>query len=312
MLSAFIKDWNAGSIYVYPLERAVLLCGGEMTSIGDRPPKSMRDAFYKITDKPYLDSAELIRAEDVDVRVVQEAGYADLLEFEIELAQICDVVLLFCESIGSVAEFSSFVMVEDINRKLLVVMRNDHYHTNSFIKFGPVKRLINIDRQAVYLVDDSDLNITAKSIRNIDLDTLSERLRQPIRRALERGRERETFQKDRVGHATKLATGLIQEFGALTTEEIKILLEKAGVLRSIEAITGYMLCAMTAGWVYERRKGATDLFFAKAGRPASALKFEHGSPLIDSVRRRYLIREFWKANDVDRYRGIIENEGATV
>ncbi len=141
MLSTFINAWDVDSIYVYPPLRVVLLCGGQMTDIGHQPPATLRDAFYKVLDKPYLQGAELIRAEDTDFLRIQRAHYADLLRFEMELAQICDVVLLFCESIGSVSEFSSFIMDEEINRKLLVVMRDDHYYAASFLREGPTKRL---------------------------------------------------------------------------------------------------------------------------------------------------------------------------
>jgi hypothetical protein len=309
MLATFVKDWNVGSIYVYSPTSAVLLCGGEMTEVGVAVPKSLRDAFYKILQKPYLADAELVRAEDVEYHFVQGAHYKDLLRFEIELAQICDVILLFCESPGSVAELSSFVMDSSISPKLLVVTRDDYYHASSFVRLGPLRRLTNIDPQAVYLVDDADLNITARSVAKIDLAKLSQRLRAPIERALARGRERETFDAERAGHLIKLATGLVQEFGALTLQEIKGLLERVNVEPSAETLAGYMLCAKAVGWVRERRKGSKDFFFSQPGKPASALKFEAGSPLYDRIRRRYAIREFWRANDPDRHRGILENEG---
>jgi hypothetical protein len=309
VLSTFIEEWDVGSIHVYPPARVVLLCGGQMSPIGQQPPLTLRDAFYKILNKPYLKDVDLIRAEDTEFIDIQRAHYKDLLRFEMELAQICDVVLLFCESIGSVSEFSSFIMDEDINRKLLVVMRYDHYYDASFLREGPTKRLTGIDPEAVYLIDDNDLNITSGSIATINIPRLGERLAAPIKRALERGREHETFISDRPGHAIKLATGLVQEFGALTLQEISQLLNTAGVQASSESITGYMLCAHAAGWIDERRKGSRDFYFARTGKPAAALKFLEKSGLSERVRRRYSIREFWKANDPDRHRGIIENEG---
>lgn len=281
-----------------------------MTDIGHLPPVTLRDAFYKILDKPYLRGAELIRAEDTDLLHIQRANYDDLLRFEVELAQICDVVLLFCESIGSVSEFSSFIMDDAINQKLLVIMRDDHYYAASFLREGPTKRLTDIDKQAVYIIDDNDLGITASSVSTINIQRLGERLAAPIKRALERGRERETFIADRPGHLIKLATGLVQEFGALTLGELQQLLAAAKVQRSEETIAGYMLCAHAAGWIDERRKGSRDFHFAKNAKPAAALKFKSGSPLHERLRRRYDIREFWRLNDPDRHLGIVGNERA--
>ncbi|NUR44633.1 MAG: hypothetical protein HOP91_00530 [Sphingomonas sp.] len=310
MLSTFINAWDVDSIFVFAPIPVVLLCGGEMTEIGAMPPRSLRDAFYKIIEKPYLKGAELIRAEDTPFHRIQAAHYADLLRFEMELAQLCDVILLFCESIGSVSEFSSFIMDEEINRKLLVVMRHDHYYDASFLREGPTKRLTSIDPEAVYLIDDTDIGITRNSVENIDISKLGERLRAPIKRALERGREHRTLDTKRPGHVIKLATGLVQEFGALTLPELCELLGAAHIEVTSDDLAGYMLCGVAAGWIEERRKGSRDFYFAKSMKSAVSLKFKPESHLGDGIRRRYELREHWKENDPDRHRGIIENEGA--
>jgi hypothetical protein len=200
-------------------------------------------------------------------------------------------------------------MVEEIKRKLLVIIRDIHYSKNSFLKLGPIRRLTNHDDQSVYVVDDADLNIGPRSVARIDLARLGERLQAPVERALARGREKETFLKTRDGHLIKLATGLVQEFGALTLAEIRTLLQHVGASPSLETLAGYMLCGKAVGWIEERRKGSTDFFFANASSPAAALRFDPLSGLNDGVRRRYAIRQFWQSNDADRYRGIVENEG---
>jgi hypothetical protein len=113
----------------------------------------------------------------------------------------------------------------------------------------------------------------------------------------------------RPGHVIKLATGLVQEFGALTLQELAQLLSAAGVQRSTDTIAGYMLCAHAAGWTDERRKGSRDFYFARTTQPAAALRFDPRSPLQERLRRRYDIREYWRGHDPDRHRGITGNEG---
>ncbi|GAA4806067.1 retron St85 family effector protein [Lysobacter hankyongensis] len=64
----------------------------------------------------------------------------DLAEVETIIADVCDRILLFCESPGSLAELGIFCMNEKISGITLVVLPEQH-QGGSFINRGPVARI---------------------------------------------------------------------------------------------------------------------------------------------------------------------------
>lgn len=64
----------------------------------------------------------------------------DLAEVETVIAKVCDRILLFCESPGSLAELGIFCMKPSISEKTLVVLQEQH-QGGSFINRGPVARI---------------------------------------------------------------------------------------------------------------------------------------------------------------------------
>jgi hypothetical protein len=81
-----------------------------------------------------------IRAEDVQT-FPPNGHYSDLLKFEIDVAQIAHLVLVFCESSGSFSELGAFCMDQEIVQRLLVAIDDGKYAKDSFIRHGPLKFL---------------------------------------------------------------------------------------------------------------------------------------------------------------------------
>ena len=104
----FADDLDAEKIHVQVPTQVIFLCGGRISSLADKTPLSLRDAFYKINDNPVLRKRDLILAEDITAQLAVFDKYKDILEFETDLAQIVELIILFCESEGSLAEFGAF------------------------------------------------------------------------------------------------------------------------------------------------------------------------------------------------------------
>lgn len=310
-------DWlaerlDANNIRVRAPTPVVFLCGGELSDVGNTsPPKSLRDAFRKISDNPALKGKHLITAEDVNVFYLSRAAYRDLLLFETDLAQVCELIILFPESEGSVAELGAFSVIDEISEKLLVVTRDRKFSESSFVRLGPLASIQNkFGARAVYVLDDHDIGMNGASASSVALDVVRDRLRAPIEARLSEIKDPTTFDSNKPGHVIKLATGLIQEFGALTLEELEGALVPAGVLESQVRISGYLLCAETAGWIRPMRKGSREFYFAEDVQDAAQLSF--AGEMKDKARRRMHVREHWRQNDVDRYRGIIQILGGAL
>ena len=288
----------------------VFLCGGRTSDIGDTKSLSLRDAFLKIYPHPAIDGKDLLQAEDVTVLSIFDEHYSDLLQFETDLAQVTELVLLFCESEGSLAELGAFSMVDEIAQRLLVVIREKYWKSESFVRFGPLRALEKrYGHEYVYVLDDVDINIVGESFEKVDLGSLRDRLHQPIVLRLKKRRELTTFKGTSSGHRIKLAVGLIQEYGALTVDELVSAFGQLGLEASIKSMAAYMLCAEIVKWVSKTRKGSSTFYVARAVPDAATSFFSDNVATKSKTRRRLDIREHWRKNDPLRHRAITEVVG---
>ncbi len=124
----FVEDIDAQKIHVREPFEVVLLCGGQFGSVSDPTPKSLRDAFLKaILPKP-LQNRHLIQAEEITREFDFFRSYDDILVFETDLAQIVELIILFCESEGSLAELGAFAVIDEIMKRLFVVVREKDWN----------------------------------------------------------------------------------------------------------------------------------------------------------------------------------------
>ncbi len=148
-LLPYAEDLNAAKIHVQAPTQIVMLCGGVCSNINSSEPRSLRDAFLKILVNPAIQTSQLIKPEDWNIasilcprenpkigwrvdpymsgvpgmrsfrvltwtEYIFDEFYGDLLEFETHLAQLTELILLFCESEGSLAELGAFSVVPEI------------------------------------------------------------------------------------------------------------------------------------------------------------------------------------------------------
>ena len=250
-------------IHVQAPTQVVMLCGGKCSDIADPEPLSLRDAFLKILDKPALRRSNLIRAEDFSIVEIFDGFYQDILEFETDLAQLTELILIFCESEGSFAEFGAFSMVPEIAKRLLVVVRDAYWPSNSFISLGPLRFLRReYGLSSVFVLNDIDINMKNKVVAGVNKNVLRDVLENPIKQRLEQisireVRERTTFDHSRAGHMIKLLVGFIQEYGALNQQQCIEMLGQLGIANSPEKIGAYLQCAVAVEWIRKNLRGST-------------------------------------------------------
>ena len=264
----------------------------------------MRDAFLKVSVHPALGDREIVLAEDFTRLSLFAAYYEDILEFETDLAQITELIILFCESAGSFTELGSFASAPEIAARLLVIIRDFHWKKDSFIKLGPLRFLLRRYESSVFVIEDKVVGILGDCVANIDLDNFKNTLDEPLRARLSATKEPSTFDPSRAGHVIKLIVGLIQEYGALERNEILEIIEKFGVIIDEKRLRAYLLCATTVDWVFEEKKGFRDFIVAKVDTPAIHFVAAGGALTKNRIRRRLLIREHWEKNDPSRFRAI--------
>jgi hypothetical protein len=310
-----VEDLDVNKLHVQAPTEIIFLCGGPFTPMGDAhstPIKSMRDAFLRVISHPALGGREVVLAENFTKLSIFSAHYSDILEFESDLAQITELIILFCESAGSFVELGSFASVEEIARRLLVVLRDFYVGENSFIILGPINNLRNKHPYSVYIIEDEVVGIVGDCHAGINLTAFKSIMDQPLRKRLERTREPTTFNPERAGHVIKLIVGLIQDYGALKISEIKYILLRLGVVTPSDRIRAYLLCARTVGWIDSEIRGFDEYFVAQCGEDAATFTLPEGAQVKNRRRRRSLIRDYWERNDPPRFRAIVKAAGSSL
>lgn len=271
-------------------------------------PKSLRDVFYKIVDGAIPPDASLVRAEDVNAFYIKLANYDDFLRFESDIAQLCEIILLFCESEGSFCELGSFCTVEEIRRRTLVIIEERHFHAESYIRLGPLQALLNQDDAAVVTFTFASLNGNPANWKSVDSDKLKKLLRPKIDKRLASIQSHTTFDASKEGHVIKAMVGFCQEFGALERPEILLALQHIGVEVNDQQLTRFLLCASQLQWVKEVRKGDRRLIFSNKSLDRDAAQFKLNGGILPTAKtkRRLEILERWRQSDEERYDAIIE------
>ncbi|NEK16200.1 retron St85 family effector protein [Rhizobium leguminosarum] len=280
----------------------ILLCGGPI-DVKTLKPASLREAYTLIYGRPPLKAYTTITPEECKI-FSPDGKYQDWLSFESEFAQIVDLIVLFSESYGSVAELGAFAMVEEIALRLLVVMDDKNYGESSFIKLGPVRRLVGqYGNSAVCVLNRQDLNITSiANVADLNLDNFAKILIAAIETRKKDYKERTTFNAERPGHLIKLIVGLIQHYGALTETEIEVLLFAMDLKIKPNKISDYLLCAANASWVIKDKRGVEEYYCAKPNTvPAVEYKLRKDIPFEDKDRWRARVSEYWRNEEPIRF-----------
>lgn len=299
---------DLGSLRVYAPSQVIFLCGGP-TRIINRPvnPESLRDAFERVRYTGSLVKYQVQLAEEV-VPFYPRGNYRDLLSFESHIAQICEMILLFSESEGSLCELGAFAMEPEIARKMMIVILRTHYDFDSFIRLGPVQAQINnYGQQSVFVLDDAGLGISPGHTEDIDLDTFARDISEAIRDRLRAtvgvvaASEHTTFDADRPGHIIKLSVGIIQHYGSMTSDEVLLILTFMGITIDAATLGNFLMCAKFVRWVDEDTVGGRVLFSARKGRKALSYALRTGSRVLDRDRWLTDVRTHWQATDRVRF-----------
>lgn len=307
MLPRFVQDIDAGAIFVQAPSAVIFLCGGKISLTQRGRPQSLRDAFLRIPDNPATEGRTVMLAEQVNAFYLARPAYPDLLRFETDFAQICELILLFSESQGSIAELGAFSMVPEIASRSMIVVRSAHADDKSFIRLGPLLHLTNAHGpEAVFVIDDDDVGIVGGKAGHVDLEVLRDLLRPAIDLRMSSVGERRTFDPSRSGHFIKLVVGLIQEYGGLSIPELREMLVVLGHVKGDDEIDRWLLCAEAVGWIAREQRGFEFYFFARPVADALHVKWAGDPSMKNRARRRAEIREHWKATDAPRYRGIVK------
>lgn len=168
------------------LPNMAFLCGANKSD-------SMRSKFLNyvqseynhvfVSEKPnqnIFSNERVILAEEVEKQwgnclKEEHAGYDNLLEFEMDIAELASVIPIFLEGTGAMVETGAFFCNPKLRKKILIILDKKYCNEDSFIQRAIIKELRPSGQIICYDSKDKDINqkIYKKifSFRNNEIDT---------------------------------------------------------------------------------------------------------------------------------------------
>lgn len=303
-----ILEWlDVDNLHVHAPTDVVLLCGGEV-NITSRQPTSLRDAFLRIKHNPPLNKLTFRLAEEANI-YGPNSNYSNWMDFESDLAQICQLILLFCESNGSLAELGTFASIDEVARKLSILIDSYNNSQKSYIKYGPIEAVTKEHgTERLFVMHLADLGLeTIEKVAQVDLAALKQMLAEFVVESMNRNRDPRTFDATRNGHRIKLVTGMVQHYGALTVEELEVIFFALGLSASEKSLKKFLDCAEFLEWVKLEPRGTKDFYVALQDKDAFEYALVSGSPTLNKGAWRAMVRAYWSDKEPDRFSAITAN-----
>ena len=248
--------------------------------------------------------AKRIRMAD-DIRRWSENGvYTDLVTFETHLAALADVVVVFVESAGSIAELGAFSHLAEVRTKVLAFVQNSRYDdTRSYIKLGPLAFLEQQDDQSVnaypWEVTKKSNQLRVSSIRS-DIESIAANI---VNRA-ERPHFEETFEPNRIAHRLLLTYDLVCLMFALTRDEVHKCLEGVGMICNKREVEQFLFILERLGFIVEQKYGHTQYFVPKMDGKFIRYKFRASHVPFRRMAFQQTINEYYRSEDPNRIKAI--------
>lgn len=145
----------------------VFLCGGA----SNRGYKSLRDKVRTLLEnekktlwyKPF----KIFYPEDLLIEVLNKTKDADLLSYEQFLANNSHVIVIICESSGSLVELGAFTNNEYTVDKVIAAVDKNLAKHKSFIMLGPIKYLKKRNKLNVIEYGQDEVDFAKRLSRNI-------------------------------------------------------------------------------------------------------------------------------------------------
>ncbi len=232
----------------------IFLCGG-LVDIKDAETNSIRNAFLDYITKVGCDTAnQVILAENFQ-DWIHDSVYKDLLDFESDIAHISSLIVIILESPGALAELGLFIRNQELNKKLIIFVNDDHYNANSFISLGPLRYLESIQERNVCAYP-WDLN-------NID-DSLEESLPEmhddliSIMTGMDRS---EGFSINNDGHISFVMYEIIRLFRALKITEVESFVNDMGITVKREKVKRLLFLLQKFELISVGKRGNDEYYF---------------------------------------------------
>jgi hypothetical protein len=217
-LLAFVKSVKLTDCRIFNTPNLVFLCGG-VTGSDPAPYESARDYFHRYLKKNHPSLIKRVRRAEVINDWFDHDIFSDLLELEEYIAALADLIVLFVESPGSIAELGAFATSTHLRPKTLAIVSSTYQQTGTFIADGPVRRLENENKDLVRYFDWEPKTINDQETLEA-LNDMSEELAQLLIDREKLGVTEQQLDQESHAHTMLLMADLIDILGITTETEI--------------------------------------------------------------------------------------------
>lgn len=129
-------------------EHTIFLCGGFVSKNAEKAAFSVRDYLVRLKPIKSRVTGTIVLAETAQ-QLYRDTTYPDLISFEEDVARVSSIVLVISESPGALAELGAFASEPVIRPTLRVLINEEHASAESFVRYGPIKRIEDINREHI-------------------------------------------------------------------------------------------------------------------------------------------------------------------
>lgn len=145
----------------------LFLCGGasdsKHKSLRDRVRVLLENEKKTMKNKPY----KVFYPEDLLIEVLNKTKEADLLSYEQFLANNSHMIVIICESAGSLVELGAFTNNEYTVDKVVAAVDKRRVKDKSFIMLGPIKYLKKMNKLNVVEYGHNDMDFAKRLSKNL-------------------------------------------------------------------------------------------------------------------------------------------------
>jgi hypothetical protein len=306
-LAPFIGALNLDRLRLGAPRRFIFFCGGKIDKTKSRPP-SLRDYLLReLKGRNAVDGAEFVCAETA-TQLFRDSGYGDLIAFEEDIAHLSDIILVIGESAGSLTELGAFSMNETISRRLKIIVRDDYYNQESFIRHGPLRHMeqkysdsVSSYPWRVYSDDSGIIKSTAAPhITNI---------RQELVDRLSTVSATEAFLLSNRRHTMILIYWILHVLRAAIIKEIVEALDRFGIKENQDSVKRYLYCMRVAEWIGEKKYGHPTYYYPRIDRDPLEYAF-NDVKIRDHTRWKSIIAERLTSRALRRPKVVLELVGS--
>ncbi|AID92940.1 MULTISPECIES: retron St85 family effector protein [Klebsiella] len=278
-LKKHVSGWDLKNFRVCYDEQIIFLCGAKVAPFNE-PQTTMRGMFYEFCKENDSRLFNKLLLAEAFKNFLKDSHYPDLISFEKDIANLSSLIIIFLESSGSIAELGLFCNLDDINKKLLVIVPEHEVKDGkkeSFIYLGPLSYLREKVNEKSYIVypgpvDGKNYNEHLELILD-DVKSL----------APSDGKEYK-FDVNNSGHLAFLLTHIISLAMPIRLKEIMMCVSELGINATLQKDIERMLFLLETFLhikVYEY--GGTKYYYTKSSKGSIRLGKNKSGFTVDEV-----------------------------